>query len=141
MSNSNRPLSPFMIGPHYRPQLTSMLSILHRITGAALGFGGVFFAAWLFAALAGEQAFQQFAAFRASWLGQLMQFGWLFSFVYHFFNGLRHLNWDGGRGFELKSAYRSGYAVFIASVLLTLLIWNMPSFGTNPLGFSLLGGR
>lgn len=100
-----------------------MLSILHRITGAALGVGGLLFAWWLFALLSGVGAFETFVAFRQSFLGQLMLLGWLFSFVYHFLNGIRHLKWDFGYGFELKSAYRSGYIVIGGAILVTALIW------------------
>ena len=123
MPNSNRPLSPFMIGPDYKPQLTSMLSILHRITGAALAFGGVLLAWFLFAVLSGEHAFSIFRDFRESLIGQVMLFGWLFSFVYHFFNGIRHLAWDLVIGVSLKAAYITGYTVVVLSVIATVAIW------------------
>lgn len=123
MSNSNRPLSPFMIGPSYKPQITSMLSILHRITGAALAIGSIVLTWWLLAALAGVGAFSFFQVFRTSIIGQVMLFGWLFSFVYHLLNGVRHLKWDLGYGFELKSVYRTGYIVIFGSIILTVLIW------------------
>ena len=123
MSNTDRPLSPFMIGPHYKPQLTSMLSILHRITGAALAVGTLLLAWFLFAVLAGEHAFSIFRTFKESFIGQVMLFGWLFSFVYHFLNGIRHLKWDMGYGLTIKSAYRTGYIVVVGSVILTVLIW------------------
>lgn len=123
MANQNRPLSPFMIGPHYKPQLTSMLSILHRITGAALAIGCALMAWWLVAAWMGEHAFGLFRDFKTSFIGQLMLFGWLFSFVYHFFNGLRHLKWDMVIGFNLKVAYLTGYLVLAASIIVTVLIW------------------
>lgn len=123
MSKLDRPLSPFMIGPHYKPQLTSMLSILHRITGAALGVGGLLLAWWLFAGLSGVAAFAGFHRFCQSALGQVMLFGWLFSFVYHFLNGIRHLKWDMGYGFELKKAYLTGYIVMAGSLFITWMIW------------------
>ena len=123
MPDSNRPLSPFMIGPHYKPQLTSMLSILHRITGAALAVGALMLTWFLFAVLSGEGAFSIFRTFRESFIGQVMMFGWLFSFVYHFFNGLRHLAWDFVIGLSLKAAYATGYAVIALSVIATLAIW------------------
>jgi succinate dehydrogenase / fumarate reductase cytochrome b subunit len=112
-----------MIGTAYRPQLTSMLSILHRMTGAALGVGALVLTWWLFAVLSGISAFETFLAFRASFIGQLMMLGWVFSFVYHFLNGVRHVIWDFGYGFELKKAYRTGYIVVFGSVLITYLIW------------------
>lgn len=123
MSNIDRPLSPHL--QIYKPQLTSMLSILHRITGAALAVGSLLLAWFLFAVLAGEHAFSIFRAFRESLIGQVMMFGWLFSFVYHFLNGIRHLKWDAGYGLELKSVYRTGYIVVIGSVILSVAIWTM----------------
>lgn len=132
MSNKNRPLSPFMIGPSYRPQLTSMLSILHRLTGIALAVGAIAFTGWLLAVIKGGGAFIAARDFRESFIGQFMELGWLFCFVYHFFNGIRHLKWDAGYGFELKSAYRTGYIVIAASIVVTLLLWNMPGFGEQP---------
>jgi succinate dehydrogenase / fumarate reductase cytochrome b subunit len=121
MANNNRPLSPHL--QIYKPQLTSMLSILHRITGAGLAAGAILVAVWLLAALKGDQAFAMVQSFRESIIGQLMLFGWLFAFVYHFFNGIRHLKWDAGYGFTLKSVYRSGWVVVVGSALLTVLIW------------------
>lgn len=121
MSNIDRPLSPHL--QIYKPQLTSMLSILHRITGAALAFGGLLLTWWLFSILAGEHAFSIFRAFRESFIGQSMLFGWLFSFVYHLLNGIRHLKWDAGFGLEIKSVYRTGYIVIFGAVILTTMIW------------------
>lgn len=100
-----------------------MLSILHRITGAALGFGAILVTLWLLAALAGDAAFSQLQTFRSSIIGQLMLFGWLFSFVYHFLNGLRHLKWDAGFGLNMKAVYLSGWIVFWGAILLSLAIW------------------
>ena len=121
MINTNRPLSPHL--QIYKPQLTSVLSILHRITGAGLALGAVLVAVWLFAALAGDAAFARVQEFRESIIGQLMLFGWLFAFVYHFLNGIRHLKWDFGFGFTLKRVYRSGYVVVAGSLILSVMIW------------------
>lgn len=121
MTDNARPLSPHL--QVYRPQLTSMLSILHRMTGAALGFGAILVTIWLLAALSGDAAFATLQKFRASIIGQLMLFGWLFAFVYHFLNGLRHLKWDLGFGINMKSVYRSGWVAVLGAVILTLLIW------------------
>ena len=123
MSNNNRPLSPHL--QIYKPQMTSVLSILHRITGAGLGLGAMVVTVWLLAALAGEAAFAQVQAFRESLLGQFMLLGWLFAFVYHFLNGIRHLKWDFGYGIDMKSVYRSGWVVVFGAALLTVLIWVM----------------
>jgi len=128
MSNSHRPLSPHL--QTYKPQLTSMLSILHRITGAGLGLGAVLVTVWLLAALSGETGFARVQAFRESIPGQAMLFGWLFAFVYHFLNGIRHLKWDLGFGLELKSVYRSGWVVFGGAILVSVLTW--VSIGRQP---------
>lgn len=125
MPNDNRPLSPHL--QIYKPQMTSVLSILHRITGAGLAVGAVLVAAWLWAALSGDDAFAQAQAFRESLIGQFMLFCWLFAFVYHLLNGIRHLLWDTGRGINMKSVYRSGWTVIFGALLLTLLIWMRPS--------------
>ena len=118
---TNRPLSPHL--QIYKPQLTSMLSILHRITGAGLGLGALLVTGWLFAAMSGEHAFSFTRLFRESWIGQLMLLGWVFCFVYHFLNGLRHLKWDLGYGLSLKNVYRSGTVVVIGSLIITYMIW------------------
>ncbi len=117
----DRPLSPHL--QIYKPQITSMLSILHRITGAGLAAGAVLVTAWLAAAACGEESFSTVQQFRDSLIGQVMLFGWLFSFVYHFFNGIRHLKWDLGYGLNMKSVYLTGYIVIAGSVLITAMIW------------------
>ena len=122
-ASSNRPLSPFMIGPYYKPQLTSMLSITHRLTGLALAFGTIFIAAWVTAAATSPEAYGQFAWAANSIVGKLLLIAYTWALVYHLCNGIRHLFWDTGRGFALKSAYASGYAVVGASVVLTAVIW------------------
>ena len=122
-ASSNRPLSPFMIGPYYRAQLTSMLSITHRLTGLALAFGTVFLAAWVTAAAAGPHAFAVFSGLANSIVGKLLLLAYTWAMLYHLCNGIRHLFWDTGRGFDLKSAYASGYAVIAASVVLTASVW------------------
>lgn len=122
-ASSNRPLSPFMIGPYYRAQLTSMLSITHRLTGLALAFGTVFLAAWVTAAASGPDAFAVFAGLAHSVIGKLLLVAYTWALLYHLCNGIRHLFWDTGRGFDLKSAYASGYTVIAASLVLTVAVW------------------
>lgn len=117
----NRPLSPHL--QIYRPQITSMLSILHRITGFGLAAGVVLLTWGLLAAAAGEDSYAVFYGFCKSIVGQVMLFGWTFAFLYHLFNGIRHLVWDTGRGFDLKTASKSGWAVVVASLLFTALFW------------------
>lgn len=123
MASPKRPLSPFMIGPYYRPQLTSMMSIAHRATGVLLALGGLVLAAWLLAAAGSAQAYETFTACMAGPVGKLGLFAFSAALVYHFLNGLRHLFWDAGHGFAIPKAYASGYAVLALSVLLTAGLW------------------
>lgn len=117
-----------MLGPYYRFQLTSFLSITSRITGVILTVGTAPLAiAWLVALAMGPEAFASMQGFLGSWLGQLLLFGSLFSIVYHLLNGIRHLTWDTGRGLELKQIYTSGWIVGISSVVITLAIWGVAS--------------
>ncbi len=118
-----RPLSPFMIGPYYRPQLTSMLSITHRLTGLVLTLGSLFIAGWLVSLAAGPYWYTGYARHMLAWYGQLLLLGWSWATLYHLCNGIRHLFWDIGKGFELKAAYLSGYAVLAVSALLTVAVW------------------
>ena len=116
-----RPLSPFMLPVWYSFQVTSFLSILHRLTGIALAVGSILLAWWLVSVAAGGELFAVTHAFIASPIGMLLLFGWSIAFFYHLCNGIRHLAWDAGYGFELRQAYRSGYTVLVATALLTAL--------------------
>jgi succinate dehydrogenase / fumarate reductase cytochrome b subunit len=120
-SHKERPISPHL--QVYSPQLTSILSIFHRGTGIFLAIGAPFLVWWLAAMAGGEQAYASFSQCANSLLGKLFLFGWTFSAFYHLCNGIRHLFWDIGKGFELSSLYRSGYIVLASAVLLTLLTW------------------
>ncbi len=125
MSVANRPVHR-PLSPHlqvYRPQLTSVLSILHRATGIALAVGVLYLATWVIYAAAGAQAYATFQAFNSSILGRIVLGGWLFCGFYHLCNGIRHLFWDAGYGFELKDAYRSGWIVVVVSLIATLVSW------------------
>ncbi|MEK9661029.1 MAG: succinate dehydrogenase, cytochrome b556 subunit [Alphaproteobacteria bacterium] len=121
MSSGNRPLSPHL--QVYRPQLTSMLSILHRITGVALAVGTLLLVCWLYAAAASDVAFADLQVFFGSIIGRLLLFGWSFALFYHLCNGMRHLAWDTGWGFELPTAYMTGRIVVGAAIALTILAW------------------
>ena len=121
MTHHDRPLSPHI--QIYRPQLTSVLSITHRLTGAALSGGSLLIVAWLVAGAAGPTAYHGLLSFMRSWIGLLLLFGWTFSIVFHLCNGLRHLFWDAGRGFELRTIYASGWMVVATSVILTIGLW------------------
>ena len=121
MASAKRPLSPHI--QVYRWQWTMLLSISHRATGVALAVGTLLLVYWLAVAASGPEAFDTAQAVIGSFLGQLCLFGWTFALFYHLCNGIRHLVWDMGLGFELETAYRSGLAVLAASAGLTLLSW------------------
>lgn len=121
MSTRARPLSPHL--QVYRPQITSVLSITHRLTGAALWLGALGFAYWLAAAVYGPEAFNRVQGFLASWLGRLMLFGWTFCLFYHLCNGIRHIAWDYGWGFELKQLRFTGKLVVVVTLVLTVATW------------------
>ena len=124
MSAANkRPLSPFMIGPYYKPQMTSVLSITHRATGAGLVVGTLLLVYWLAAAAAGPEAYEHAQAVLGSILGQFLMFLWTWALFYHLANGIRHLFWDAGYGFGLPDAAKSGWAVVWSSIILTFLCW------------------
>ena len=118
-----RPLSPFMFPTWYRFQITSGLSILHRLAGIALAVGSIVLAWWLVAVAAGGGMSAATHAFIASPIGVLLLFLWSVAFFYHLCNGIRHLAWDAGYGFDLRRAYLSGYAVLAATVVLTVVAW------------------
>jgi succinate dehydrogenase / fumarate reductase cytochrome b subunit len=117
----SRPLSPHL--QIYRPQMTSVTSILHRITGAALCVGFLLIASVLVAAAMGEETFNLVSGFVRSPLGLFMMFGWTVAFYYHLFNGIRHLLWDMVYLFKIQNAYRAGYVVLISTVLATAGTW------------------
>ncbi len=130
MSTQDRPLSPHL--RVYRPQLTSVLSICHRLAGVALALGTLVLVYWLVAAASGEVAYETASALLGSFLGRLLLFGWSVALFYHLCNGIRHLFWDAGYGLELPMVHRTGWAVLVATVALTLLSWIA--------GYAVLGG-
>jgi succinate dehydrogenase / fumarate reductase cytochrome b subunit len=121
MSTNPRPLSPHL--QVYRWQLTMTMSILHRITGVALAVGTLLLVWWLLAAAAGPEVYETARTCLGSWVGRLLLFGWSFALFYHLLNGIRHLGWDLGLGFEIKTAYATGWTVWALSILLTLVTW------------------
>ncbi len=123
MASHPRPTSPHL--QIYRLQLTSILSILHRIAGIFLSLGILALIYWLVAAAASVEAFDQAQHLAASIIGRSLLFLWTGAFFYHLLNGLRHLAWDAGWGFELTAVYRSGWAVLIGSVVLSLAAWTL----------------
>ena len=121
MATDNRPLSPHL--QVYRWQITSVLSILHRITGVGLAVGAIVFAYWLNAAGYGADAFARAQAVLGTWVGVVLLVGWTFALFYHLLNGIRHLFWDAGMGFELGQVRASGWSVVIGAALLTAITW------------------
>jgi succinate dehydrogenase / fumarate reductase cytochrome b subunit len=121
MTVQNRPLSPHL--QVYRPQLTSVLSITHRMMGVALTAGTLLLVYWLVAAASGAEAYETARGLIGSVIGRLLLFGWSVALFYHLSNGIRHLFWDAGFGFELPVLYRSGWAVVVATAALTLATW------------------
>ena len=123
MNHPERPLSPFMLGQIYRLQLTSVMSLLHRISGVVLVVGALGLAWWLMAVAQGGEAYARAAECLASPLGMIALFGFSLALVYHLLNGIRHLMWDMGHGMTIPEVYRSGYVVAGLTVLLTAAIW------------------
>ena len=122
MPSPDRPLSPHL--QVYRPQMTSILSILHRVTGVALTAGTLLLTWWLVAAAYGPHAFATVQGFIGSFVGQLLLWGFTFALFYHLGNGIRHLAWDFGWGFELTEVRTSGIAMLAfagAATLVTLI--------------------
>ena len=121
MSVENRPLSPHL--QVYRWQITMVLSILHRATGTVLSIGFLLLVCWLVAAASGPDAYQQIVGLLSGWLGLLVLVGLSFCFFYHLANGIRHLAWDIGWGFEIPQVYASGWSVIVLSVAFTAVFW------------------
>ena len=117
-----RPISPFMIGPYYKPQLSSMLSIAHRASGVFLSLiGAAFMVYWLLALSQGPVAYHQAMTLFTSMTGKILLGLLCFAVYYHFFNGIRHLIWDSGRMLEIKQANRSAIMVLLTSAIAAVL--------------------
>jgi succinate dehydrogenase / fumarate reductase cytochrome b subunit len=116
-----RPLSPHL--QVYKPQITSALSIFHRVTGVALSVGTLMLVWWLVAAATSDSAYATASGFIGSWFGMLLLFGWTVALWYHFCAGIRHLFWDGGYGFELPTVHLTGKLVLAATAVLSVLTW------------------
>lgn len=120
VNRGNRPLSPHL--SIYRPQITSTLSILHRITGVGLTLGAVGVVWWLLAAATDVRYFRLIDDLWTSWVGTLVWICILWAYCYHLLNGLRHLMWDTGYGMDIPSVTRSGQVVLVGSVVLTVVV-------------------
>jgi succinate dehydrogenase / fumarate reductase cytochrome b subunit len=115
----SRPLAPHL--QVYRPQLTSVLSIMHRLTGIALSLGTIPLVIWLGAIAMGQEAYQTISIWFSSPLGITLLLGWAFCFYFHLANGIRHLFWDIGWGYDLKDVYLGGWMVVGCTFGLTIL--------------------
>ncbi len=118
---AGRPLSPHL--QIWKWHVTMATSIAHRASGVGNALGGLLLAWWLLSAASGEASYEVFAGFISSLLGQLILFGFTASLVYHALNGIRHLFWDTGAGFDLATSRNSGLFVFAATAVVTVLIW------------------
>jgi succinate dehydrogenase / fumarate reductase cytochrome b subunit len=120
MANRERPLSPHL--QVYRWQITMTMSILHRATGVGLA-AGAFGLAWWLLAVAGGTSYERVAGCLASPFGLFLLAGFSLALVYHLLNGIRHLLWDAGWGYDIPDVYRSGWVVTVLTVVLTAAIW------------------
>lgn len=121
MAQAQRPLSPHL--QIYRWPLSMALSIAHRVTGVALALGLVLVTWWLLALASGPEAFGTVQAVTRSWFGILVLFAWTLALYFHLGNGIRHLVWDAGYGFEIDAAHNSAIAVLVFAGVMTVLTW------------------
>ena len=121
MSETKRPTSPHL--QVYSWSLEMALSIFHRATGVALGGGALLITWWIIAIATGPDAYDQFRMVMSSIVGKIVLFGFTFSLMLHMCNGIRHLFWDMGKGFELEDTHRSSRLVLLSSLGLTALNW------------------
>ncbi len=126
---AKRPLSPHL--QIYRPMLSMMMSIMHRITGVALFFGTILLVWWFSAAAISDDYFNLVQGFWGHWLGRLMLFGFTWALIHHALGGLRHFIWDMGKGFDLMTVETLVKANLIGSVVLTVLLWVI-GYGVMP---------
>lgn len=119
--HQQRPLSPHL--QVYKPQITSMMSISHRATGVALALGTMLLLAWLWALAYDQQYFNQINALADHWAVRFILVAWSFALFYHMGNGVRHLFWDFGKGFDLDNVSRSGAAVILFAAVMTAASW------------------
>jgi succinate dehydrogenase cytochrome b subunit len=120
-TDARRPLSPHL--QIYRPMLTMMMSIAHRISGASLAIGFILLAWWLIAVSIGPEAFAAVNAFFASLFGRFLLFLFSWALIHHMLGGIRHLIWDTGRGLDLVSIEVFAWATIVGSTVLTIALW------------------
>ena len=123
MSTTKRPMSPYMLGPYYRFQITSLLSILNRLTGVFMSVvSAPLLLCWLIALASGEEAYVGLSTFLGSILGMLIIAASVFSFSFHLMGGIRHLIWDAGWMLENSQVRFSGWLAIVGSLVLTLVV-------------------
>ena len=118
-----RPLSPHL--QIYRPQMTSVMSIMHRAAGIVLTTGTLVMTAWLVSLAMGAERYGIVAAALAHPLGQFVLFGYSVALIYHALNGIRHLGWDIGIGLTIPEVYRNGQFVLVLTAVLTVVLWTV----------------
>lgn len=116
-----RPLSPHL--QIYSPLINMVMSIVHRITGAALYFGSLLLTWWLVAAATGPEYYDYVAGLLGSWPGKIVLLGYTWALMHHLLGGLRHLIWDTGAGYDLKTVDLLSWGTLVGSLALTALIW------------------
>jgi len=121
MNDSKNPLSPHL--QIYRWQISSLLSITHRITGILNLLGLIFISGWISSAGIGENLFEYFSVFLKSFIGKFILIGFTWSISYHLLSGIRHFFWETGYGYEIKTANISGIIVILGSLALTIILW------------------
>jgi succinate dehydrogenase / fumarate reductase, cytochrome b subunit len=121
MTTRQRPLSPHL--QVYKPQITSVLSIMHRGAGVVNAIGALGVMIWLLYASSNAENYACFMQYASAWYGKLVLFVFSASLIYHLLNGVRHLLWDIGWGMEIQSVERTGIIVVLLAVILTALLW------------------
>jgi len=121
MPERDRPLSPHL--SVYRWEISNTLSIIHRMTGVFLSIGAIVLVVWLVAAASGSRSYELLIGIFRGPIGSLLMLGWSYCFFYHLANGIRHLVWDVGYGFDRQTARMSGWGVVLISVIFTVAFW------------------
>ncbi len=122
-----RPLSPHL--QIYAPLINMVMSIVHRITGAALYFGSLLLAWWLVAAATGPDSYNYFLSWCDTWLGKLVLLGYTWALLHHMMGGIRHFIWDSGYGYDLKTVDILSWGSLAASLVLTAIVWIFVAVG------------
>ncbi len=123
MAQTARPLSPHL--QIYKWQITMALSILHRATGIVLALGSLLLVSGLLSLASGPDTYARFAAVAGSLPGQVLLFGWTWALCYHLLNGIRHLAWDAGHGYDIPTVTVTGWVAVVLSLVFTFVIWGV----------------